>query len=61
MDETKSKEPVQGWTHEVLPRMAQEILRKAAWVATQCHGVERIAVVDRAIERVRLLFPEYFR
>ncbi len=61
MDEIKSNSPDKGWAHEVLPGMAQEILRKAAWAAESHEGVERIAVIDRAIEKVKLLFPEYFR
>lgn len=59
MDDKKTEQKT--WEHNVLPYFAQEILRKAVWVAQGRHGVERVAVLDRAIEKVRLLYPEYFR
>lgn len=58
-DDKKVKQKT--WEHNVLPYFAQEILRNAVLVAKDRNGIERMAVLDRAIERVRFLYPGYFR
>lgn len=61
MENDDKKVEQKTWEHNVLPYFAQEILRYAVSVAKDRNGIERMAVLDRAIERVRFLYPGYFR